>query len=710
MPALTRLRPLFLWTEVALMGLIFIQTLQWLVAMLYGRVTSATLVASYPPNSIAPDARGLVDPQLLALELGALAVIFVLPLLTFIIGRWRVSILFAVAITAIGRTLIVNPIAPISPVLAAEITIAGALTYVSILIYQRAVHVPYFFVLGIGGMQIIRALGDTMDVTLLLPDTAYDVGFGLVTIRQLTVIVMSILGFITLLELIATRQTENPENATDMIDPQKGLLTLYSALGMGGLLFLQLALLGLPNAAAARADADYTIFATPIFVATLLPIVPFVRAQIRNVITPFDASTRGWIWLVIIALMLVIATRIQDLFIAGRIFPLGGITIVIAQFTASLIWWWFARPRRGDEVNLGPLWLAVTMLVFALLFVFDIFTYEYAFVRDFAPPLTFLNPVVPSLLRGFEGLGLGLFLFATFLATLPIILASRQIPWMPGKPQQTWLTLLVILIGTGTVLTAVQPPQVSALPLNDVLRVGTYNIHSGYSEFYDYSLVDISRTIQSSGAGVVLLQEVEAGRLTSHSVDQSLWLARQLGMDRRFFATNEGLFGLAVLSRVPIVFDDGALLPSIDQQTGLQRVQIQPDDGPVTIYNTSLGLLLRGPGLQTLEANQQLQLESILDTIAFHIQTDYQGQLGRALLGGTFHNVPGSEIMQQLRDSGFIDPHAGSDESTLQRSNLPPARYDYLWLWSQTLQPVGTNIIASDASDHRMVQAGIRLN
>ena len=51
----------------------------------------------------------------------------------------------------------------------------------------------------------------------------------------------------------------------------------------------------------------------------------------------------------------------------------------------------------------------------------------------------------------------------------------------------------------------------------------------------------VARTIQESGANVVLMQEVEAGRMTSFGVDQSLWLARRLGMDRRFYATNEGL-------------------------------------------------------------------------------------------------------------------------------------------------------------------------
>jgi len=262
---------------------------------------------------------------------------------------------------------------------------------------------------------------------------------------------------------------------------------------------------------------------------------------------------------------------------------------------------------------------------------------------------------------------------------------------------------------------AARPPLV--LPVTDPteLRVGTYNIHGGYNEFFYYNLEAIAETIEQSGAQVVLLQEVEAGRMTSYGVDQSLWLARRLGMDRRFYATNEGLLGLAVLSRVQIVFDDGVLLPSIDQQTGLQRVQIQPEadlQSVITIYNTSLGLLLAGPDLSVQEENQRNQLDSILSTIATHINTDYGGQLGRALLGGTFHNVPSSPLMQRLTQSGFVDPFAGTNltlSATLRRSNLPPARYDYLWLWSQSLQPIGTNVMPGNASDHRMAVVGVTI-
>jgi hypothetical protein len=118
-----------------------------------------------------------------------------------------------------------------------------------------------------------------------------------------------------------------------------------------------------------------------------------------------------------------------------------------------------------------------------------------------------------------------------------------------------------------------------------------------------------------------------------------------------------------------------------------------------------------------LEDNQKQQLRIILDTITQHVRNEYGGQLGRAILGGTFHNVPSSPLIQSIyQQTSFIDPFAGTNitlSATLRRSNLPAARYDYLWLWSQTLQPTGTNVMNSQpehrASDHRMAVVGVTI-
>ncbi|MEO0563894.1 MAG: endonuclease/exonuclease/phosphatase family protein, partial [Chloroflexota bacterium] len=274
------------------------------------------------------------------------------------------------------------------------------------------------------------------------------------------------------------------------------------------------------------------------------------------------------------------------------------------------------------------------------------------------------------MLRGFRGLGYAVILLAALLIALPMLQAQRRIAWR-GNASGTSNLLILLLIGGsvagGAYLAA--PPLVFAPPEPASLRVGTYNVHGGYTEFFEQSLEEIAQTIEASGADVVLLQEVEAGRLTSFGVDQPLWLARRLGMDRRFFPTNEGLQGLAVLSKVPIVFDDGEILPGIGQQTGLQRVQVQPRSGTiVTIYNTWLGLLVAGEDIDTQEQDQQRQLDQVIAIIGQHHP---DRQLGRTILGGTFNNVPDSDLIRSVDARGFSDPFAGSSverSATLTRT------------------------------------------
>ncbi|PJF20741.1 MAG: hypothetical protein CUN56_14635, partial [Phototrophicales bacterium] len=101
---------------------------------------------------------------------------------------------------------------------------------------------------------------------------------------------------------------------------------------------------------------------------------------------------------------------------------------------------------------------------------------------------------------------------------------------------------------------------------------------------------------------------------------------------------------------------------------------------------------------------QQQQLNQIFSIIEHHITNDYGGQLGRAVLGGTFNNVPNSPLIQTIQATNFNDTFAGANiinSATLVRTGVQ-ARLDYLWLWEQTLPSNGNGVIDSNASDHRL--------
>ncbi len=672
-----RLRQLHI-IEAGLIGVFFVQALRLLIGLIYSQTASSELVSVLDPATINADLPGIVTPADVTSGLTFLLYMLLVPLLTLFLGRVRWLFILAVLMAAAGRALLSLDTA-VPDLVAAALVIGGGLLYIALVIRQRAQMVPYFFIIGFGTDQLLRALGNTLDISM----TA-----GYSSIQVVLSVFVIFLGLMT----VVRAPKQSPET---FISPDFGLMPLWGGVGLGGLLFLQVGLLALPNAIAGRAHTDYTTLVPLVMAATLLPLIPAVRNQARAFISAFDGGWRGWLWMLFIALLMVFGLRFQGL--------VAGIALVIAQFGISLLWWWVIRPQAENERNFSGLWLIVGIVLFGLLLVGDIFTYEYAFVRGLATPFEPLNTLLSTLLRGFRGLGLGLLLLGVFLASLPMTQTSRRIPWSGGPIWQNLLAFLIVIAASAGAAIAARPPLITGVRDVDVIRLGTYNIHAGYNEFFHYDLEAMARTIERSGANVVLLQEVETGRATSFGVDQALWLARRLRMDRRFFPTNEGLQGLAVLSNVEIVFDEGNLLTSASNQTGLQRVQLRPDAGILTVYNTWLGLLLASPDGPTLEEQEQDQAQQLAEIFSIISADHPNGNFGRLVLGGTFNNTPTSPLAQQIRDAGFRDPFSGQPpirSYTLLRANVQ-ARVDYLWL-RPPLQEISAGVMDPAASDHRM--------
>lgn len=681
---LKRLQPHAIMTiEAGLLGLFFVQSLRFLIAIVYSQVAGASVVSVLSATgALLPDPLP-VDPAIVNADMATLGILVALPIIaTFFMPLTILPLIAAIGIVT-GRLFMAGD-GLATPTVAAALATCAGLVYILALARHRLRVLPYFFMIGFTADMVIRSFGNTVDLSLRPAFGSALFGLG----------VAALLLAVASAVLARARGTE----AAD-----RGLMPLHGAIGLAGLLFLWLALFGLPNAVTARAGVDYAQFTPALVAAALLPIIPTVRGMARNFIASFDAGTRGWLWFLLLALLLIVGTRLSGLGAA--------IAMVAATFGASLSWWWVARPKGEKERSLGGVWMLVAIGLFAVLLLADNFTYEYAFVRDFTGDLAFLNPFVPPLLRGFRGFGLGLLLLASFLAILPMIQTRQRIPWVAGASRLASLVLL--MAGAGVValtVVAVTPPVIVGVS-SDSIRVATYNIHGGYDEFFVEQREALARTIAQTGADVVLLQEVEAGRLASSGVDQSLWLARRLGMDRRYYGTNEALHGLAVLSRVPIAFDDGLSLASTGAQTGVQRVQITPREGViVTIFNLWLSPLYGiGDGaIAQEEQDQQRQLSTVF--------TDMVGQacsleLGRAVLGGTLHNVPDSPLMSSLTAAGFNDPFAGQlleVSATFDRIGQPRARFDYLWLCNLPSEGTGVERTAA-ASDHRIAYTAVSL-
>ncbi|NVM31962.1 MAG: endonuclease/exonuclease/phosphatase family protein [Candidatus Helarchaeota archaeon] len=168
------------------------------------------------------------------------------------------------------------------------------------------------------------------------------------------------------------------------------------------------------------------------------------------------------------------------------------------------------------------------------------------------------------------------------------------------------LILLLVPLIVSIIYSAI-PLQVRSPNFDDTHQVKfmTYNIH--FSVGMD-DRVDLERILQNiliENPDIIGLQEVENGRITSQGVDAAFWLARALGMYHYYYpALNEHAFGVALLSRYPIINLSAWQLPTDVWERVLIRGTIQLNGSFwIDVFVTHLGLK---------EDNRTAQVEFIL--------------------------------------------------------------------------------------------------
>ncbi|WP_119072226.1 endonuclease/exonuclease/phosphatase family protein [Aggregatilinea lenta] len=689
--------------EAGIVGLFFVQAVRFVYATLYARASSADLVGRTTNPTALLDAPGVVESATVRTEVLTLGILLLLPLLALLISRWRASFSLAVLLVALGRSMALQTADLQVP--GAALVIGAGLLYLALIIIRRPSYFPAVLLLGFTGDQIVRILGDTYDHTWQRGYTL-DIA-GRVDLQMDLLIPLVSLALIVLTLIVWAVDAREPKPESDA-PPQRGMLNLWGGIALGAALFLEFTVLGLPNVIARWSDTSYASIVPWLLAATALPLVPEVRDLARRFAGMFDGVYRGWLWALLLALLLVVGRRYDGL-------P-AGIALVFAQFLVGLTLWWLIQVGTF-RVNLTGLMVILAALVFGGLAVGDYFSYDYAYVRDFSAPYDQLS----EFLRSFRGTGLALALIAALLVSIPIILARRRIPWRGGPVMVTLLTLvMVIAVSVGGA--AIAAPEAVRRPVSaDCFRVATYNIHGGYSQFFDPNLERVADLIELDGADVVLLQEIETGRMASFGVDQVYWLAQRLHMEATFFPQNEALQGLAVLSRVPIDSTESLLLPSDGNQAAAMHVILDPEAlandpnaagiGGLHLYNVWLSFRVAersGAVIAEADQDQNRQMDSLLAWIA---QEHGPNWTDRILLGGTFNYGPDSPQykrlrMEELENPAIQDPFAGlrtESAATLSLVDGTSARYDYLWVFN--LPTVGTIIDNSPeavhASDHR---------
>ncbi len=485
--------------------------------------------------------------------------------------------------------------------------------------------------------QTLRLLGDTFDLSL----------------QPGSLTVMVILAAVLVIWIAVVRRRDEGNGS------QSESLSWPAGLAIGGFLFLQVSLLSLPSASARWTLVPYAPLALLTLLTTAVPL--FLPPQ------SLQFSRRTYLALIVILnAALLIGYFGQGIFAAGCLLAaqISAVTIYagIAQSTAPVT-------RRAS----GP--LAGGMLFFLLLNFMNAFAFTYPYVLPFMRGLGWVVFLVAGLVLG----GAGLLVRG----------AAKPSPashvWDPAR-----ITALALAVLAGA--WSVRPLAVEPLPGGETLRFATWNIHYGYDDVWHTTIPEQARVIEAAGVDVIALQEVDTGRMTSYSVDNAYYLGRQLGMRVAYLPAVEHLTGIALLYKGPPARVESALLPSLQEQTGIIRVNLQTSSGEIQVHGIWLGLSAE---------DTQKQVQSALAFI---------GAGTRASFAGDFNSQDGDPEVEAVLAQGFADPFTllGFDPIPPTDPAIEPEkRIDYIFV--RDLVPSQAWVPDSLASDHRMVVVELAL-
>ena len=258
------------------------------------------------------------------------------------------------------------------------------------------------------------------------------------------------------------------------------------------------------------------------------------------------------------------------------------------------------------------------------------------------------------------------------------------------------LLLGASLIGCGVSL-ATRAPRAA-----DAMRVLVYNIHAGKDAAGADNLEGVAELVRTTGADIVLLQEVDRGTRRSGRVDQPAVLAKRTGFHMVFGSALDydgGKYGVAVLSRWPIVADTLVHLPVTPSQAraggsheprGALRVIVAAPGGRLAIINTHLD-----PSGDDRWRRQEA--DSIV-SLARQVQRSET----TVIVGGDFNSTPESAVQLALRAGTLRDAwlECAAGDGFTYPAAVPVKRIDYLYITGSS-RCTAARVVDTRVSDHR---------
>lgn len=239
------------------------------------------------------------------------------------------------------------------------------------------------------------------------------------------------------------------------------------------------------------------------------------------------------------------------------------------------------------------------------------------------------------------------------------------------------------------------------------VRVLTYNIHAGKDAQLVDNLDRVAAIIDSTGADIVLLQEVDRRTQRANRIDHFAELSSRTGMHGVFgrsITFQGGEYGIAVLSRWPI--DSIAAVPLAPEASEERKnyeprialhVVVHMPAGPLHVVNTHLDA--SGTG--------NFRKQELIAALAHMKQSVPTG--APLVFGGDLNARPVTNEIAALGFSladAFDTCGAGSAETF--PAHAPDRRIDYIFFRYARCQTA--RVITTQASDHRPMLAILEIS
>ncbi len=225
------------------------------------------------------------------------------------------------------------------------------------------------------------------------------------------------------------------------------------------------------------------------------------------------------------------------------------------------------------------------------------------------------------------------------------------------------------------------------------LRVMTYNIQQGYNRFGKKSYLEQLELIKSENPDIVALQETDSVRVAGGNSDIVRYYSDRLNMYSYNGPTPvAGTFGIALLSRFPIVIPSTFFMYSDGEQTATIQSKIKVGGQIFNIVATHLG-----------NDGDMVQQKAILDLL---------GNKENVVLMGDFNFSPDSEqyflTTSTLSDSWVTYRQSlGLEAAQLDQEN--DNRIDHIFV-SPELMISSSRYLHGDHSDHPALVTEIQIN